>query len=222
MNAAMAAAGALAGAVVDLSVGLVFAFYLLANKERLKRQSARFLRIWLPRPLAEGLIHVAEVCSSTFRRFIAGQALEALLLGTLCTAGMLLLRLPYAPMIGALVGVTALIPLVGGVIGLAAGFFMLLTVSPFQALTFAVFLFVLQQLEGNLLYPRVVGAKINLPAIWVLAAVTVGGKLAGAPGMLLGVPAASSAYALLRECTEARAKKQAAESASAAGPPDGD
>ena len=130
-----------------------------------------------------------------------GQKTEAVILGTLCGVGMAILRIPYAPMVGALVGVTALIPYVGAFLATVIGAFMILTVNPFKALVFVIYLLTLQQVEGNLIYPRVVGAKINLPAMWVLAAITVGGNLAGPIGMLLGVPAASAAYALLKEAT---------------------
>lgn len=142
--------------------------------------------------------------TDNIKYFIAGQAAEAVILGTLCTIGMLILRLPYAPMIGALVGVTALIPIVGVFIGTIIGAFLILAVSPLKAFVFVAFLLILQQIEGNLIYPKVVGSKINLPAMWVLAAVTVGGNLGGPVGMLLGVPAASAAYELLREATEKR------------------
>lgn len=117
---------------------------------------------------------------------------------------MFILRLPYAPMVGALVGVTALIPIVGAYIGAIVGAFLILTVSPLKAFIFVIFLIILQQLEGNLIYPRVVGSRVNLPAMWVLAAVTVGGNLSGPAGMLLGVPAASAAYELLKEATAKR------------------
>ena len=130
-----------------------------------------------------------------------GQKTEAVILGTLCGVGMAILRIPYAPMVGALVGVTALILYVGAFLATVIGAFMILTVNPFKALVFVIYLLTLQQVEGNLIYPRVVGAKINLPAMWVLAAITVGGNLAGPIGMLLGVPAASAAYALLKEAT---------------------
>ena len=130
-----------------------------------------------------------------------GQTTEAVILGTLCGVGMAILRIPYVPMVGALVGITALIPYVGAFLATVIGAFMILTVNPFKALVFVIYLLTLQQVEGNLIYPRVVGAKINLPAMWVLAAITVGGNLAGPIGMLLGVPAASAAYALLKEAT---------------------
>lgn len=194
-------ASSIAGILMNFFLGLVFSIYILANKETLKKQTLRLINAWLPPKLGAALIHIVSVCNRSFRNFIAGQATEAVILGTLCTVGMLILRLPYAPMIGALVGVTALIPIVGAFIGTIVGAFLILTVNPFQALIFVVFLIVLQQLEGNLIYPKVVGAKVNLPAIWVLAAVTIGGSLAGPLGMLLGVPAASAAYELVREIT---------------------
>lgn len=130
--------------------------------------------------------------------------MEAIILGTLCMIGMVILRIPYAPMVGALVGVTALIPVVGAFAGTIVGAIMIITVNPFKAFVFVIFLLILQQVEGNLIYPKVVGSKINLPAIWVLAAVTVGGNLGGPIGMLLGVPATSAAYVLVKEATKRR------------------
>lgn len=121
--------------------------------------------------------------------------------------GMLILRIPYATMVGALVGVTAMIPIVGAYVSAAIASIMILTVKPVKALIFLIYFVILQQTENNLIYPRVVGSKINLPAMWVLAAVTIGGKLGGAIGMLLGVPAASALYSLLREATEWREQK---------------
>lgn len=194
----------MASSIVAIFVGLVFAVYILSGKEKLKRQASRLLRVWLPRTASEGILHVASVCGQVFHRFVAGQTLEAIILGSLCMAGMAILRLPYAPMVGALVGVTALIPIVGAFVGTIVGAMMIMTVSPIKAVIFVVFLLILQQIEGNLIYPRVVGSKLKLPAIWVLAAVTVGGNLGGPLGMLLGVPAASAGYALIREATDAR------------------
>lgn len=165
---------------------------------------AWLIHAWFPEKTGVHLVHIVSVCNRSFRNFIVGQATEAVILGTLCTIGMLILRLPYAPMIGALVGVTALVPVVGAFIGTIAGAFLILTVSPLKAFIFVAYLMILQQIEGNLIYPKVVGSKINLPAIWVLAAVTVGGNLAGPFGMLLGVPAASAAYELLKEATVKR------------------
>ena len=192
---------------MNFFIGLVFSIYILANKEKLKTQTRRLIHAWLPEKLGVSLIHIVSICNVSFRNFIAGQATEAVILGTLCTIGMLILRLPYAPMVGALVGATALIPIVGAYIGAIIGAFLILTISPLKAFIFIIFLIILQQLEGNLIYPRVVGSRVNLPAMWVLAAVTVGGNLAGPAGMLLGVPAASAAYELLKEATIKRELK---------------
>lgn len=197
----------IAAGFINFFIGLVFSIYTLANKEKLKIQIRRLIHAWLPEKLSVSLIHIVSICSLSFRNFIAGQATEAVILGTLCTIGMLILRLPYAPMVGALVGVTALIPIVGAYIGAIVGGFLILTVSPLKCFVFIIFLIILQQLEGNLIYPRVVGSRVNLPAMWVLAAVTVGGNLAGPVGMLLGVPAASAAYELLKEATAKRELK---------------
>lgn len=206
MEQATRAAGAIVSTVITFVIGLTFAIYILAQKEILKRQTYRLIHVWLPKRFGNIFIHVAEVCGNTFKLFIAGQATEAIILGTLCMIGMAILRLPYAPMIGALVGVTALIPIVGAFVGTIVGAIMILTVDPFKAIIFVIFLLILQQIEGNIIYPQVVGSKLNLPAIWVLAAVTIGGNLSGPFGMLIGVPAASAAYALIKEATIAREK----------------
>lgn len=194
-------AAKVSSALMNIAIGLVFSIYILYNKEKLKRQTGRLLRAWFPDMFSRGLIHVACVCSQAFKRFIAGQTVEAIILGSLCTVGMFLLHLPYAPMVGTLVGVTALIPIVGAWTGMIVGAFIILTVSPFKAFVFVLFLMILQQIEGNVIYPRVVGSSIGLPALWVLAAITVGGSLAGPVGMFLGVPAASALYQLIKEAT---------------------
>lgn len=199
--------GNVASSLVDVGIGFVFSIYILANKETLMRQINRLIHAWIPQKAGKWLVHVVSVCGNTFQLFIAGQTTEAVILGTLCTLGMLILQIPYAPMIGALVGVTALIPYVGAFIASLAGALIILTVNPFKAVIFIIFLVILQQVEGNVIYPRVVGAKVNLPAMWVLAAITIGGSLAGPVGMLLGVPSASALYALLKEATEKREKE---------------
>lgn len=202
-----------ASSILDGVVAIVFALYILANREKLLRQLKRLAHAWLPERFADTMGHICTVSYGIFRQFIVGQTTEAVILGTLCGIGMAILRIPYAPMVGALVGVTALIPYVGAFLATIVGAFMILTVNPFKALVFVIYLLALQQVEGNLIYPRVVGAKINLPAMWVLAAITVGGNLAGPIGMLLGVPAASAAYALLREATEKRERQLAEKTA---------
>lgn len=207
MNTAIGTVSSVVGGVVDFFIAFIFAVYILFSKEKLKYQVSRLIRAWLPKNFGEWLIHATSVASINFRNFISGQSLEAVILGVLCMIGMMILQIPYAPMIGALVGVTALIPVVGAFIGTIVGAFMILTVNPIKAVIFVIFLLILQQIEGNLIYPRVMGSRVNLPAMWILAAVTIGGSIAGAVGMLLSVPIASTAYILVREATETREKK---------------
>ena len=143
--------------------------------------------------------NLLKTLNECFHKYIVGQCTEALILGGLCLAGMLILQLPYAPMISALIAFTALIPVAGGYIGAGIGAFMILTVSPVKALIFLIFIVVLQQLEGNIIYPKVVGSSMGLPAIWVLAAVTIGGGIMGIIGMVISVPIAATAYRLLQK-----------------------
>ena len=193
--------GQLSGLVSSISslvMGLAFSVYILASKEKLKSQFTRLARAYLPERVRSTGQYILSTANIYFRSYIVGQCMEALVLGTLCALGMLILRLPYAVMVGCVVGVTALIPILGSYIGAAVGAIMIFTTSPIQALIFIIFLVLLQQLEGNLIYPRVVGSSLGLPGIWVLAAVTVGGGLAGIPGMVVGVPIMATCYALLK------------------------
>ena len=185
--------------VVTALLGLVFSLYLLMTKDRIKGQFHRTMLHYLPEKITCRIEHVVKVLDDCFHRYIVGQCTEAVILGLLCTLGMSLLGLPYATMISALIAFTALIPIAGAYIGAGVGAFLILMVSPIQALTFLIFIVVLQQLEGNLIYPKVVGNSIGLPGIWVLAAVTVGGGVMGVMGMLLGVPLAAAIYRLIRE-----------------------
>ena len=180
-------------------LSIIFSVYLLLGKEKLMGQANRVAKHFIKAPLYERLAHVLSVANQSFHRFIVGQVTEALILGALCTVGMLIFQFPYAPVIGALVSLMALIPIAGAYISAAIGAIIIFTESPVKALLFLVFIIVLQQLEGNLIYPKVVGSSIGLPGIWVLAAVTVGGGIMGITGMLLGVPLAATAYTLLRE-----------------------
>ena len=199
MTVVISAASSLFSAVTTALFSIIFSIYLLTGKERLAAQGSRFLRRYLPGRVYSRLMYVLRVLNDCFHRFIVGQCTEAVILGALCTIGMMLLGLPYATMVGALIAFTALIPVVGAFIGGGVGAFVILMESPIQALIFLVFLVILQQLEGNLIYPRVVGTSIGLPGIWVLAVVTIGGGTFGILGMLLGVPLAAAAYRLLRE-----------------------
>ena len=204
MASAAGTIGGIGSSVFNFVVGLVFSIYILYDKENLKKQATRLIRTWIPKRAADTVIHVAEVSNVTFRSFVTGQTTEAVILGTLCMIGMLILRIPFAPMIGALIGVTALIPIFGALIGMVVGAVMIVSVDPVKALIFIIFLLILQQIEGDIIYPRVVGAKMGLPGMWVLAAVTIGGSLCGAVGMLLGVPVFSVIYSLLNEATDKR------------------
>ena len=198
VNSTLTAVGAVVGSVVNFFIGLIFGIYILSGKEKLHSQVSRIMHAYMKERTVARIRYIYRTANETFSSFIIGQCTEAVILGTLCTIGMLLFRFPYAPMIGAFIGATALIPIVGAYLGAAVGAFMILTVDPLKALLFIIFLVVLQQLEGNLIYPRVVGSSIGLPGIWVLAAVTVGGGLGGIGGMLLGVPVAATAYKLIR------------------------
>ena len=180
-------------------LSLIFSIYLLSSKETLCRQSHRLMTHYLHDKLCRKIEYVLDILNDCFHRYIVGQCLEAVIIGLLCAIGMSLLQLPYASMIGALVGFTALIPVAGAYIGALVGAFMILTVSPVKAVVFLIFLVILQQLEGNLIYPKVVGSSMGLPGIWVLAAVTVGGGIMGVGGMLLGLPLAATAYRLISE-----------------------
>ena len=185
--------------LVTSLVGLIFAVYVLVSKENLKRQWLKLTGRYLPEIWHKRLNYVLATVNDCFHRYIVGQCLEAVILGVLCAVGMWILRLPYAAMVGALIAFTALIPVAGAYIGAGVGAFMILTVSPVKALVFLVFILILQQLENNLIYPKVVGSSIGLPGIWVLAAVTVGGGILGVGGMLLGVPIAAALYRMLRD-----------------------
>lgn len=196
------------GAVSQLVIGMIFAIYLLSAKETLASQVDDCMRAYLKPGTRERILYVAGTFHKTFTNFIVGQAMEAVIIGALCALGMTVLRMPYAVMTGTVVGVTALIPVVGAYIGAAVGAFMVFTVNPLQAVFFVIFLVILQQLEGNLIYPKVVGGSIGLPGLWVLAAVTIGGGVMGIGGMLIGVPLTASVYRLLEKDVKERLQKK--------------
>lgn len=201
----------LTGAIITAFIGIIFSVYLLASKNRLKRQFGLLLDRFASQKGAERVRYVVGVLDESFRKYIIGQCTEAVILGVLCALGMWALRLPYPAMIGALIACTSLIPIAGAYIGGAVGAFMIFTDSPLKALIFIIYLVVLQQLEGNLIYPKVVGDSIGLPAMWVLAAVTVGGGLMGIPGMLISVPITAAIYRILRdEVKKGKPQKEAA------------
>ena len=207
MNMVISTVSSVFSAIVTGFMALIFSIYLLVGRDRLQGQCKRLMAHYLPKRFYERSIYVLDVLNNAFRRYITGQCIEAVILGALCALGMIILRLPYATMIGTLIAFTALIPVAGAYIGAAVGAFMIAMVSPMQAVVFLIFLVILQQLEGNLIYPKVVGSSLGLPGIWVLAAVVIGGGVMGVLGMLLGVPLAAAAYTLLKNDM---AKKDAA------------
>ena len=199
MGVAVNVISSVLSAIVTFTVAFIFSIYLLLGKEKIGSQVKTFLSRYLPGKAVDKIYYLADALDQSFHSFIVGQCMEAVIIGLLCIGGMLLLRMPYAVMIGCLIGFTALIPVAGAYIGAVIGVFLIFTVSPVKAVVFLVFLVILQQIEGNLIYPKVVGATIGLPGIWVLAAVTVGGGVMGIGGMMLGVPLAAAAYRLLRK-----------------------
>lgn len=198
MGSVMSLASATVSAAFTAIVSTIFSIYLLFGKEKLQHNCARVLKTYLKPTWYSRLIYFLDTLNTCFHNFVVGQCTEAVILGLLCMGGMMLFRFPYASMVGTLVGFTALIPVAGAYIGAGVGAFMIFTSSPLQALLFLIFIGVLQQLEGNLIYPKVVGSSIGLPGIWVLAAVTVGGGVLGIGGMLLAVPLTATFYQILR------------------------
>lgn len=198
------AAASIASGVMNFFVGFVFAVYILLQKETLSRQMKKLLRAFLSEKDYEKAVQVAALTEKTFSNFLAGQCLEAVILGTMFFVTLTILRMPYALLIGVLIAFTALIPMFGAFIGCAVGAFLILMVNPVQALIFVAVFLVLQQIEGNFIYPHVVGNSVGLPSIWVLVAVTVGGNAMGVVGMLVFIPLCSVLYALLRETVNNR------------------
>lgn len=210
MNSAIAVMSTVASTIVTTFICLVFSVYLLSGRDRLIRQCKKLMDTYLGRERTKKALHVLSTLNRAFHSYISGQCLEAVILGLLCFIGMLIFRFPYAAMVSTLVGCTALIPVAGAYIGAIVGAFMIFTISPLKALLFLIYLVVLQQLEGNIIYPRVVGQSIGLPGVWVLSAVTVGGGLMGITGMLIGVPLAAALYQLLKEDIERRREARSA------------
>lgn len=183
--------------IMNFVMGLIFSIYILADKEHLKGQAWKLMNTYLSENICNKISYVADILNTSFHRFIVGQCIEAVILGTLCVVGMLIFRFPYAVMIGILIGCTALVPIAGAYIGGAVGALMIFTESPFKAVMFILFLVILQQFEDQVIYPKVVGSSIGLPGIWVFAAVIVGGGLFGIPGVLFGIPVVSAIYRLI-------------------------
>lgn len=193
---------------INITIGLVFAIYFLAQKEKISGQVANLMKAYLPNKVNQKITDIALLSNKIFSNFVGGQCIEALIIGFLCFLGMLILRLPYASTISVLVGFTALIPVFGAFIGTIIGAFLIFMISPLQALIFVIFILVLQQLEGNLIYPKVVGKSVGLPGIWVLVAVTIGASINGILGMLLSVPIVSIIYSIVATNVRYRLKEK--------------
>lgn len=194
----------IARALANLAIGFVFACYILLQKEKLSRQCKMVLKAFLPEKTEKYVLHVFELSYRTFSNFVTGQCIEAVILGTMFLVVLTILRFPYALLIGVLIAFTALIPIFGAFIGCVISVLLILIINPVQALIFVIVFLILQQIEGNLIYPHVVGGSVGLPSIWVLVAVTVGGNLLGVAGMLIFIPLTSVMYALFREWVHER------------------
>ena len=211
LSSTFSAAMSIASGLTNFSIAFIFSIYILLQKETLSRQFKKLMYAYFPEQWVNEWIRVIRLTDQTFSRFLAGQCTEAVILGAMFFVAMSLVKLPYALLIGVLIAFTALIPVFGAFIGLAVGIFLMLTVNPLQAVWFTILFFVLQQVEGNLIYPHVVGNSVGLPSIWVLAAVSIGGSMMGIVGMLVFIPLCSVLYALLREDVNRRLKCKAKE-----------
>ena len=208
MNTTMSAVGSIVSGVATFFIAFSFACYILFQKENLHIQIRKVFFAFLPRQKADTFLKVCSLTYRTFANFLAGQCLEAVILGSMFVVTLSILRMPYALLIGILIAFTALIPIFGAFIGCAVGSFLIFMVNPQQAILFVIVFLVLQQIEGNLIYPHVVGESVGLPSIWVLAAVTIGGNLMGIVGMLVFIPLLSVLYTIFREFVYLRLKKQ--------------
>lgn len=199
LRSSVTVAGSVVSGTVNFFVALVFSFYILLQKEKLGEQARRLIKAYTKPSVFEWVMKVAALLYRNFSNFITGQCMEAVILGTMFMVVMVVFQFPFAVMIGVLIAFTALIPVVGAFIGCAIGVFLILVAAPAKAFWFLVLFLLLQQIEGNLIYPHVVGNSVGLPSIWVLAAVTIGGSLMGVAGMLIFIPLLSTVYMLLRE-----------------------
>ncbi len=204
VSSAFSALGTITGALVNLVIGIVFALYCLFGKETLARQGRRLLYAFFPENVSDETIRVMRLTNSTFSNFLSGQCVEVCILGSLFAISMAIFRMPYIPLVSVLVAVTAFIPIVGAFVGCVLGAFFIFVDDPLLAVGFVVMFLILQQIENNLIYPRVVGTSIGLPGMWVLVAVAFGGEFFGVAGMFLMIPMASVLYTLLREVTHRR------------------
>lgn len=208
LNSTITAAVSIVSGVTTFFISFIFAIYLLLQKETLSLQLNKLMRAFLPDRVTMRILSISKLTFDTFSHFLAGQCLEAVILGTMFFITLTVLRLPYALLIGVLIAFMALIPMFGAFIGLGIGAFLMLMVRPVDAILFIITFFILQQIEGNLIYPHVVGNSVGLPSIWVLVAVTIGGSAMGIAGMLLFIPLCSVLYTLFRDVVYNRLQKR--------------
>ena len=208
LNSTLTAAKSIISGISTFVIAFVFAIYILLQKKKLRIQAKKVLFAFVRKDRAEAVVKVSSLTYNTFSSFLTGQCLEAVILGSIFVVVMTIFRLPYALLVGIFIAFTALIPIFGAFLGCAVGAFLIFMVDPMKALMFIVLFLVLQQIEGNLIYPHVVGNSVGLPSIWVLAAVSIGGSLMGVVGMLIFIPIVSVAYALFREIVYLKLKKQ--------------
>lgn len=208
LSSTVSAAMSIINGVTTFVIALVFAIYILLQKETLSRQFQKLMKAFLPEAVMVRTLEILKLVSETFSNFLAGQCLEAVILGSMFFLTLSVFRLPYGLLIGVLIAFTALIPMFGAFIGCAIGAFLMLMVKPLDAVIFLIIFFVLQQVEGNFIYPHVVGNSVGLPSIWVLVAVTIGGSAMGIVGMLVFIPLCSVVYAILREIVNGRLEKK--------------
>ncbi len=201
MNSAFSALGSITGGIVDGVIAIVFSLYCLFQKETLARQGRKLLYAFVPEKFSDGVVRVLRLTNATFSNFLSGQCIEVCILGGLFAISMAIFRMPYIPLVSVLVAVTAFIPVVGAWVGCVLGAFFILVANPMQAVWFVLMFVIIQQIENNLIYPRVVGTSIGLSGMWVLVAVAIGGDLMGVAGMFLMIPVTSVLYTLLREAT---------------------
>lgn len=207
VNTVASVATSVASTVFTILMGIIFSFYILTSKEKLLSQMKRVSNVVLKEKITEKLSAYIRVMDECFHDYIVGKLLDAVIIGLMCAIVMLIFRMPYVVMISTLLGVTALIPVVGAYVGTGIGAFMMLTVSPLKALMFIIIILVIQIIEGNLIYPKIMGSSLGLPGIWVLAAVTIGGSTFGILGMLIGVPIFATIYKIAGEGIRKRENK---------------
>ena len=208
MNTTMSAVGSIASGLATFFISFSFACYILFQKEKLHLHVRKVIFAFIPKQKADAILNICSLTYRTFANFLAGQCLEAVILGMMFVITLSILKMPYALLIGILIAFTALVPIFGAFIGCAVGSFLIFMVNPKQAVLFIIVFLLLQQIEGNLIYPHVVGGSVGLPSIWVLAAVTIGGNLMGIIGMLIFIPLVSVFYTIFREFVYLRLKKQ--------------